>query len=69
MMEKPIDLNELDDVVTDLKSIEATLVLLESSEYFKLSEDGLVFRSLRNGLENTRGKLTALMGDYYQTQE
>ena len=68
-MEKPIDLNELDEVVTDLKSIEATLVLLESSEYFKHSEDGLVFRSLRNSLENIRGKLTALMGDYYQNQE
>lgn len=64
---KEIDLNDLDEIVQDLKGVEALLVHLESSEYFKgEEEDSLTFRAIRNSLEHTTGKLVVLMGDYYK---
>ena len=64
---KEIDLNDLDEIVQDLKGVEAVLVHLESSEYFKGSEeDSLTFRAIRNSIENTNNKLMQIMGDYYK---
>ena len=67
---KEIDLNDLDEIVQDLKGVEALLVHLESSEYFKGSEeDSLTFRAIRNSLENIDGKLVNIMGDYYTVEK
>lgn len=64
---KEIDLNDLDEIVQDIKGVEALLVHLESSEYFKgAEEDSLTFRAIRNSIENTNNKLMGLMGDYYK---
>ena len=67
---KEIDLNDLDEIVQDMKGIDALLVHLESSEYFRGSEeDSLTFRAIRNSLENTKNKLVYIMGDYYKEKE
>lgn len=67
---KTVDLNDLDEIVQDMKGLEALLVHLESSEYFKeAEEDNLTFRAIRNSVENTKNKLVAIMGDYYKEKE
>lgn len=64
MTTKEINLDDLQEVVMDMQGIEELLIHLESSEYFKGSEeDSLVFRAVRNSIECARKKIKGLMED------
>lgn len=61
-MENSIDINDLKEVVQDLKGIEHLLISLESSEYYIGAEsERLSFRAIRNSLEYTTNKLKKII--------
>ena len=64
-----IHLNEDDllEIQMDLEGISNMLVVIESSEYYT-EEDTGVFRSIRNSIDFTKGKLDALIQTAKETE-
>ena len=59
---KQIDVNDLDEIIQDLKGLEHLLLHMESSEYFKhTEEDSLAFRAIRNSIEHTNEKIVNII--------
>ena len=69
-MKRQVDFDELFEIIEDLKGIEALLLHVEASEYFKgAEEDTIVFRAIRNSLEHTEKKLNDLLKATYELNQ
>lgn len=56
-----IDYNDLFDIRMDLDGMIALLTVIESSDYYKDTNDDGVCRALRNSVELTKNKLVDIM--------
>lgn len=58
-----VDENDLTEILMDLDSMSALLTVMESSDYYKGTEDDKVCRALRNSVEYTKSKLRDIIED------
>ena len=69
-MKRQIEYDDMYEIIQDLKGIDALLLHVEASEYFKgAEEDTIVLRSIRNSLEYTEEKLSDLLKVVYEINE
>lgn len=65
-MKRQIDYDDLFEIIQDLKGLDALLLHVEASEYFKGAEDDtIILRVIRNSLKYTEKKLNDLVKASY----